>query len=61
MTPLDSCGHSASERHTSFQNFEMSKFDPFDLTLNFISIFNDKIRFKGILTVCFEFYVKIRT
>ena len=31
----------------------------FDLTLNLTSIFFDKIKLNGILTVIFEFYVEI--
>ena len=39
--------------HTKFENVKIWPF--FDLTLNLISIFFDKIKLNGILTVIFEF------
>ena len=59
MAPLDFWAHSASETYNFFQNFKISKFDLFDLTLNLISICFDKIKLNGILAVIFEFYVEI--
>ena len=47
---------------TLVTSFKISKFQNltfFDLTLNLISIFFDKIKSYGILTVIFEFHVEI--
>ena len=59
MAPLDSWAHSASETCNFIQNLKISQFDLFwpDLELDFN--FFDKIKFNGILSVIFEFYVEI--
>ena len=59
MAPLDSWAHSASKtcNFSKISKFQSLTF--FDLTLNLISIFYDKIKLNGIFTLIFELYVEI--
>ena len=59
MAKLDPWAHSSSETCNFSKNFKKSKFYIFDLTLNLISIFYNKIKLNSILTLIFEFYVEI--